>query len=354
MKTSTFWPQGNEIYLLFLLIPCIGLSGYIAYDRVTDKINEECQLPSTFSSAQFDFSDALIPCSQIYHGGPPKDGIPSLTNPQFIESAQVDFLDDDDRLIAVSADGEIKAYPLRIMARHECVNDSIGDTNVAVTYCPLCDSAVVFNRAVGNEVLEFGISGLLYQSNVLLYDRQGSASEESLWSQLLGLAVVGPKKGTVLKPVPHQVITWSYIKDQVPQAKVLSDQTGYLRDYPKNFYLEYFSQPNLMFPVNHYNQTFDPKEPIIGVIAGDNEVKAYPVKRISSETTQIRDQVGGKDLAIHFIHDQAPIIEHDIDLRVIHTFWFAWYTFYPATRIYEGDGFNLAVWNQTRTAKMDQ
>lgn len=121
--------------------------------------------------AAFDLEKANVPVDEIHSGGPPKDGIPALTNPEFIAGNQASYLGPSDRVIGVVAGSEARAYPLRILNYHEIVNDRIGQLSIAVTYCPLCDSAAVFDRRTPLGEREFGVSGLLYNSNVLLYDR---------------------------------------------------------------------------------------------------------------------------------------------------------------------------------------
>ncbi|WP_373509099.1 DUF3179 domain-containing (seleno)protein [Thiocapsa sp.] len=139
----------------------------------------------------FDLSGGLAPPDEIHVGGPPRDGIPALTDPAFVPAAQADFLAPDDRILGLTPGGEARAYPIAILNRHEIVNDGIGGRAVAVTYCPLCGTGVAFDALHTGRRVEFGVSGLLYNSDVLLYDRQ----TESLWSQIAKQAVTGPMKG---------------------------------------------------------------------------------------------------------------------------------------------------------------
>jgi hypothetical protein len=140
----------------------------------------------------FDYSDALVPPKEILWGGVPRDGIPAIHNPIFIEAAEADFLRDTDRVLGLTRNGVTKAYPIRIMDRHEIVNDRFGDEPIVVTYCPLCFSGMAFKATIGGEVRRFGVSGLLYNSDVLLYDYES----DSLWSQIMSKAISGPMKGT--------------------------------------------------------------------------------------------------------------------------------------------------------------
>ena len=152
------------------------------------------------ASKPFDFSDATVPVEEIHSGGPPKDGIPALSKPRLIAAGEATYLKPADRVIGVAIEGEARVYPIRILNYHEIVNDKIGGRPIAVTYCPLCDSAAVFDRETPRGVREFGVSGLLYNSNVLMYDRDEKA--ESLWSQLRTEAVTGVQVRNQLKLLP--------------------------------------------------------------------------------------------------------------------------------------------------------
>ena len=145
----------------------------------------------------------LIPLDKIKGGGPPKDGIPSVDNPVFVNAEDANFMSDSDTVIGLDINGETKAYPLFILVWHEIVNDIVSDTPVSVTYCPLCYTNQVFERIIDGKTVEFGTSGKLYNSNLLMYDRL----TESYWSQALGMAVKGELTGYELDLVPFDVIT---------------------------------------------------------------------------------------------------------------------------------------------------
>ena len=135
----------------------------------------------------FDLSKVTVPAAEILPGGPPPDGIPAIDHPQFVKPGEVNFLRDDDRVLSVKIDEEVRAYPLRILVWHEIVNDQIGDRPIVVTYCPLAGSGLVFDRQVKGRKLSFRVSGLLYQSDLVMYDRE----RESLWPQVAMKAVSG-------------------------------------------------------------------------------------------------------------------------------------------------------------------
>ena len=195
----------------------------------------------------FVLDDALVPAAQIKSGGPSRDGIPALFAPNFIAANAADFLRPDDRVLGVTLNGIAKAYPIRILNYHEVVNDRFKGTPVAVTFCPLCGSGVVFHAEAGGQVRAFGVSGLLYNSDVLMYDRQS----ESLWSQLMGQAISGPAKGTRLTPLPVRHTTWRDWRGRHPDTVVLKPPRAYGRNYNVDPYLGYADSDRIWFPVAH-------------------------------------------------------------------------------------------------------
>lgn len=171
----------------------------------------------------FDVSNAKIPVRDILLGGPGRDGIPAIDWPRFIRPTAVNFLRPDDPVLGVTIQGRTRAYPLRILVWHEIVNDVLSGRPIAVTYCPLGGTAMVFDRKVGPRTLSFGGSGLLYHSDVLMYDRQ----TESLWSQLAMKAVSGPLVNAQLEWLPSEHLTSAAWKPKYPPGEVHSTQTGF-------------------------------------------------------------------------------------------------------------------------------
>ncbi|MFQ5483563.1 MAG: DUF3179 domain-containing protein, partial [Nitrospinaceae bacterium] len=206
--------------------------------------------------AGWDFSRHAIPLDEIRSGGPPKDGIPALSNPKFVTpgSGASKYLQDSQRVIGLVVRGQAKAYPIGILNWHEIVNDRIGGKEVAVTYCPLCGTGMVFDADSGGRTLTFGVSGLLYQSDMLLYDRQ----TESLWSQIKSEAVTGPLTGTRLRLLASTHTTWGDWKRRRPDTLVMSRNTGYRRDYGRNPYGDYDKNRTLFFPVNASSRRYHP------------------------------------------------------------------------------------------------
>ncbi len=305
-------------------------------------------MPVVFSVDEDTYS--LIPKEEVFRGGPPKDGIPALTGPQTVPQDEAD-LSPDDRVIGVSIGGESRAYPLRILNWHEIANDELGGRQIAVTYCPLCDSSAVFDRDIGGEVREFGVSGLLYNSNVLMYDKQDDESQESLWSQMLFKAVTGPaaREGLELSLLPAQVTTWEAWRRQHPDTTSLSFDTGHFRNYGSNPYAQYFATDELVFPVAAVGGqeaedtgTIPPKEPVL-IVSTDGALKGYPAsslqEALASDAEKITDTFGGKTFHFRPVHADRGIFEvTDAEgnlVPVAHSFWFEFRAMHPHAEVFK-------------------
>jgi len=282
----------------------------------------------------FDLSEAIIPTSEILSGGPPRDGIPSIDRPVFVATEQATFMEDTDLVVSVTIGEETRAYPLRVLVWHEIVNDEIGGIPIAVTYCPLCGTAMVFDRTVEEQVLTLGVSGLLYQSDVLMYDRE----TESLWSQLKMQSV----SGTLVKArLPWRVsehLVWAAWKEKHPAGQVLSTETGHDRDYTSSPYETYQQEPGTMFPVPNHRDDLPEKEWVLGVVNGA-EAKAYRLSALPVGEG-VPDWVGGSDLEVSFnpATQQALVmnINRSEAIPYVKVYWFAWQAFYPETTLWQG------------------
>lgn len=238
-----------------------------------------------------------IRLEEIVWGGVTKDGIPALTNPKHIPAAEADYLTDRELVFGVSLNGDARAYPLRILDWHEMFNDVIGGIPVSLAYCTLCGSGILFDGRVPgyDEPFVFGSSGLLYRSNKLMYDDR----TESLWNQFTGRPVVGELTGSgiELRVLPVVITDWASWRADHPDTTALSLDTGYRRDYrPGRPYGEYFSSPELMFPVVVRDRRLDPKDRIFALRAGETQM-AWALSLFEGGAV-LHDRVGDLDLVL--------------------------------------------------------
>jgi len=284
----------------------------------------------------FDVSDALVPGNKIFWGGVYRDGIPAINAPKFVTPQEARLMRDWDRVLGVFHNGIAKAYPIKIMEKHEAVNDVFAGESVVVTYCPLCFSGMSFITQGKFVRLTFGVSGLLYNSDVLLYDHQ----TESLWSQILTLAISGPLKGSRLAPIPTAHTTWREWRNRYPQTQVLSFDTGFRRRYGASPFADYQRSRDLMFPVENRSNRYVTKAKVLGVSV-DGQTKAYPFKELRKNGSSIfGDTIDGKSYTIHWSEDDdyARIVDSDgKEFPSVIVYWFAWYTFHPETLVFEAE-----------------
>ena len=283
----------------------------------------------------FDVSNASIPVEEILAGGPPRDGIPALSDPKLLDAADATYLQPDDRVIGIELDGIARAYPIAILNWHEIVNDEINNNKFAVTYCPLCGTGVVFRSDVAGKVTEFGVSGLLYNSDVLLYDK----NTESLWSQIMGEAVAGKLVGEKLSPIPVNHTTWRDWLAQHPDTRVLSTETGFFRDYDRNPYQGYEQSRQLYFGVNNRApDNYHPKEQVVG-LEFDGVYKAYPFVELEKNgQPRFKDTVNGISVTIEWDSTNQSVVLSDakgVRIAGIQGFWFAWFVFHPDTLVFQ-------------------
>ena len=255
-----------------------------------------------------DFPDPLIPVADIISGGPPPDGIPSIDEPVFIPVAGAEtIIEDDEPVVYLERGGEAKAYPVRVLIWHEIVNDEIGGVPVAVTYCPLCNSAITFVREVRGVVTTFGTSGRLYASALVMYDR----ASESLWTQFDGRAVVGLLTGETVESIPSPLLSWADFRTTFPDGVVLDPaQTGFDRAYGTNPYVGYDdpdAKPFLF--LGDADGRARAMQRIVGVQAGEEAV-AWTLESISAgEASATNAEVGDLSVVILWKAGQSTALE---------------------------------------------
>ena len=219
------------------------------------------------------------------------------------------------------------------MDYHEIVNDEFNGEPVSVTYCPLCGSGLTFSAKVNGQKRSFGVSGLLYNSDVLLYDRE----TESLWSQIMMKAISGESSGQELVYIQTRQLTWKSWKAVYPETQVLSQETGFTRDYTKSPYQGYEQTSNLMFPVAKESKKLGRKEKVIGVKI-NNHYRAYSIKKLKkAKGKAIEDIVQGQIMTIEYDAATGTArvfnqLGHEIP--TVSMYWFAWYAFHPETSLY--------------------
>jgi hypothetical protein len=242
-----------------------------------------------------DFSKHSVPLGEIISGGPVRDGIPPIDDPKFVSLEEAEeWLKPVEPVILVQVGEDVRAYPLQILTYHEIVNDTVGGLPLAVTFCPLCNTAIVFERTVNERLLDFGTTGHLRYSNLLMYDRQ----TETWWQQGNGEAIVGELLGARLNFYPGEMIAWEEFRSSFPTGKVLSRETEFSRPYGRNPYIGYDDINNHPFL---YRGPATPGllPPMARVLTVDldGESVAYPYETLE-ETRLVNDTVGGEDILV--------------------------------------------------------
>jgi hypothetical protein len=264
--------------------------------------------PPSGAAGQFstDFSLHIVPYSEILSGGPPKDGIPAVDNPQFISVAEADeFLGELEPIVFFKVGDDARAYPLQVLTWHEIVNDVVGGKPVTITFCPLCNTAIAFSRDFEGQVLDFGTTGRLRFSNLIMYDRQ----TETWWQQATGQGIAGEHTGEQLTFLPASIIGWEEFKQNFPDGQVLSRDTGFRRDYGRNPYAGYDNINNSPFLFR------GPETP--GVLPAmarvltvelDGEAVAYPYEALQ-EQAAINDTIAGSEVVIFWQPGTASALD---------------------------------------------
>jgi hypothetical protein len=262
-----------------------------------------------FSAGQWrtDVSKKSIDLAELRKGGPPKDGIPAIDRPRFDTIREASsWLSPREPVLVVEQAGETRAYPLQILIWHELVNDRIGEAPILVSFCPLCNSAIVFDRRINGTVYDFGVSGMLRNSDMIMYDRQ----TDSLWQQITGEAIVGTLTGEKLKTIGSQTVPFETFARHFPGGKVLSRDTGHQRPYGQNPYAGYEFGGRLLAPVNSRRPFRLPPLERIVVIPSDGGSKAYPFSMLRRRGA-VRDQIRGRRFVIFFEEGMASVLDRE-------------------------------------------
>lgn len=303
-------------------------------DSTTEEIEQaatdsmEVHAPDTQAFKRFgletDTSKTSVDLNEIVSGGPGKDGIPAISNPKFTSIDDVSKnLTDDIQGILVTVGDTSRFYPYNILVWHELVNDVVDDTPLLISFCPLCGSAIVFDPTIDGESREFGVSGLLIDSNLIMYDKK----TESLWSQIVGEAIVGEALGHTLDIYPSQLLSFAQVKEHYPEAEILSEDTGTRRNYGRYPYADYDTNENYYFPVKN-RDTRLPGKQIMYAINVDNYSIAFHYNNLIDQgkalvtlpnDTQIEVQVENDELTARFTNDPTGRI-----IPGYFAMWFSW------------------------------
>lgn len=248
------------IFTLFFMYP--------AHAQVPDSWKQE------FPKA--DFSKISVDLKEILSGGPPRDGIPPIDNPKFVQASEHN-LPDTEPVIGVYLNGQFKAYPLRVLTWHEIVNDEIKGTPITVTFCPLCNAAIVFDRRLEGKVLDFGTTGRLRKSDLIMYDRQ----TESFWQQAIGTGIIGEMTGKELKIIPSRLESWKNFKARAGEkALVLVPTISFMRQYGNNPYVGY---DNASIPFLYDGEMPKGISPMARVVSLPDRKYAFSIEKLRKE-----------------------------------------------------------------------
>ncbi|MEX2494779.1 MAG: DUF3179 domain-containing protein [Woeseia sp.] len=297
---------------------------------------------STVPAAEEDEFLSLLE-KNIVSGGPPKDGIPAVDDPQYTSAGEADqWLVPEDIVFGIDYEGFVAAYPQRILVWHEIANELVDGEQLSITYCPLTGTAIGFKGNLARETPStFGVSGRLVNSNLIMYDR----ATDSLWPQIPGKAIAGSLRATRLDEFPVAWTTWEQWKEKHPNTRVLSQQTGFLRNYSSNrdpygSYLEndkgYYESERLLFPPITEDRQLHPKAVVVGFRDRSGNAAAIAKDRLRQEK-QIEVQLGGRTVVVTYDPEldfhSAAFKDTAEWINAFDAMWFAWKAFYPDTQL---------------------
>ena len=282
----------------------------------------------------FDLEGALLPAQEIRAGGPPRDGIESVDEPVFVAVEEAHWVAARNPVLGVVVGEEAHVYPVHLIEPHQVVNDELAGVPVVVTYDPLTALPRAYRREVEGRELSFGVSGLIYNSNFLLYDRE----TESLWVQFSGQAISGPMSGKQLRGLPvRQELLGVWLSRQ-PLSQVLARPRPKKIDYRYSRYTRYMTEDKIVFPVKARDDRFHAKELVLGVVV-DGRPRAYLGSIVTKAGGEVEDELAGKSIRLVYSTDDA-IFSYDAaeGVDVTEAYWFAWKAFHPDTEVWNAPG----------------
>lgn len=320
-------------YKIIILIAAVLVTVVVLVINSGGGVDVDNAKKNRLSRGGFDFDETdpgFETFQELEKGCFGKDCIPSIDDPVFesVETAD-EWLSSTDIVFALRGKSSVKGYPQAILNLHEIVNDEFEGEPVATTFCPLCGSALAFKREVNGRVLEFGVSGFLHNSDLVMYDRQTL----TLWEQITGEAVVGELTGTQLERLSFSGLEWQDFKEEFPNAQVLSRESGN-RNYNYYPYGDYEQNQRVGFPVEGgVDSTIHPKEVVYGIELED-VYKAYKLEDIKNEG-KIADEVNNMEITVDYNNGDIQVVDNQgRNLIPTRAFWFAWKAFHPQTELY--------------------
>jgi hypothetical protein len=314
----------TRIIILLLLV-----SGGVGFFLISQQTPEQAMI------GESETKQSILP-EEIVSGGPPKDGIPSVDNPKFVSMQEAnEWISDNEPGIAFSKGNTHRFYPYQILVWHEIVNDIVEGERILVTYCPLCLTGFVFDPLVKGERVEFGTSGKLWKSNLVMYDRK----TDSLWAQILGEAIVGEMTGVKLSFLPSDQMLYGNWKNAFPSGQILSRDTGAVRFYGSNPYGDYFSATNLALSLVKPTDTRLPNDAFVFGIVRNGKAKAYLVGVVKAKG-EVEDLFEGTAFVLRYDRELDVVrvfekLEGGTEERInpFSSFWFSWVAAHPDTEL---------------------
>jgi hypothetical protein len=307
----------------YRLIWCVFLISALTYGQEKTDILKESFGFTEQTPHSIDFKKLIQGCPKI-------NCIPSIDHPVFVKTDQATFLQDNDRVLGIFHNGIAKAYPVKIMAWHEVVNDTFEKAPVVISFCPLCGSGMAYESVLNGKSVTFGVSGMLYNSNLIMYDRE----TKSLWEQIEGKSIAGDSNGKFLTGIPVAHSSWKIWREEHPETLVLSTQTGMRRDYSKNPYLEYETSLYIRFPIEHQSKLLEPKAWVYGIEI-NGKAQAFSESWIQDKKKAVV-KIAKKKLEFTY-HENGTVTAKDVKTGKTYTtrrmFWFVWAAFHPKTKL---------------------
>ncbi len=312
--------------IILVIILVVGVFGYLGNRKNSIFKNSVTKSDPTavyaFENKGLNTNTAKssISLDLVLDGGPGKNGIPAITEPKFINITEAKtWLKDDADGIVVTVGETTRFYPFNVIVWHEIVNDSIEGKSLVITFCPLCGSSIVFEAEVNGKIEQFGVSGKLYESNLLMYDK----TTESLWSQIIGEAVVGDRVGEKLSVYPSQVMSLKQSSKKYPNLEILSKKTGYSRSYNSSPYGDYNNNTEIYFPIS-INDTRLPAKEIMYIVSVDNYSIAFQ-RNALSESDVATVSVGNQKISGKITDGEIEVKdEADKIIPGYTAMWFSW------------------------------